>query len=210
MNHNEHEQIGKEITSQYVQALDSYCAWMKINAPHILLRTDQPDWKVRSKVFLDNFKHCHEKAVSELMSGQRSLDSHKLAAIAILSVMKSHPIYESRIGCSRHDNYCNETVAILLAHFIMLHVRILEHMKENPAFSIHVSDILVRSPFPEAIYDKMPPMHRFRLIIAHMNLSDEHFLQNVRILAYICYQLDLYQRMLVDGNDDNNGKNPHG
>jgi hypothetical protein len=155
---------------------------MRTSHPKILLFPVQSNPADRSKVFREYFEACHDKAVSELMDGNRTLDSHKLAAIAIIAVVKTHPIREYRDGVLRDDNFVNETLALLLAHDIMLVVRRRDYTLKNPEGCAAIVDhTLARAPFSGNIFDELTPLHRLRLIIAHMDLDEEHFLQNVRI-----------------------------
>ncbi|MCL1807933.1 MAG: hypothetical protein FWG31_09560 [Oscillospiraceae bacterium] len=192
---NKHKEIGHEITFQFLLTSNKFFTVMKKDHPKILLLPklrEHHDWKAREKAFRDLFNHYHDKAREEFIGPL--LCSHKLASLGALASLTATPMEEVRFGEYREDCFVNETIAILFAHDIMLNARVKDLCGNNSSLKEKAEKLLAQNPFPRVIYDELTPLHRFRLLLANLNLSEDHLIQNVRQLAYICYQLDAYHR----------------
>lgn len=195
------KKIGQEIGFQFTKAFGNFCLHMRIRHPNIIL---QPSKQVtgiaeRSRIFREQFEYYHDRARKEFVgSSHPRLDCHKLAAIAILTVLKISPFEEWR-GVYRNDNFINETFAIYLAHQIMFDVRLWDYSNKFQGSENVVLHYIRHATFPLPVFDELTPMHRFRLLLAHMDLDEESLVNNIRDLAYHCYLLDSRQRSLIDG-----------
>jgi hypothetical protein len=131
------------------------------------------------------------------------LDSHKLAAIAMLVVMEMSPLRELRDGVEREDNLYNEALALYLGHKIMLVVR--KSLCENDSQREKNMEKLGMCFFlPLELFDELSPQRRYQLILAYLESIEDNLINHIRCLGFICFLVDTYHRAVYMeyDNDD--------
>jgi len=113
--------------------------------------------KVRTnyeKEFLDVFGCIRSAVLLKISSGNaRGLDSHKLAAIACLSVLRSRPLYIEENG---DGHSVNELVAFLMAIDVIRRYQVNRVYPGDKGKQERLRDNLGKLDTPPLIYDSQP------------------------------------------------------
>ena len=165
------------------------------------IRIDIPNSDLLKSAFLEHFNLMRDSVANnyKLVSEDEKilLDSHKLAALAILAVKKAEPVNVYIDGKLSYNNLYNEFVAARLAHAIMFNVRRHDYSEKHKNT---INTFYNNFTYPNAISEnKMTATDRFFKLLAHINMTDtlEVLMQNIRQLGYNCYLLDVYHRGLL-------------